>query len=121
MKAPKLLLSVFLIAIASGAWAQKFKLADTASITLTVRPVDMGKSTVSGEFDGIDRKYMRTALYAKIGESNKAEAIPLNMKSFNYDAFYKEKYASLIGSELQLQVKRFSNGKRSVYVAYGYK
>lgn len=121
MQSLKLTLLLFLAVVFShktSAQTSDPKGEEMAVIEATLESIGKCPPSYNIKFGDLDKKYITTALYVQMGDSDKTTPIPINDKVFDYEEFNKMVYPEKLHQKITITVRRFSSEGKDVFLAY---
>jgi hypothetical protein len=114
------LLSIIAIALFTLVAHAQYKQSGGQKEVLEVRLDGIGKCPpdIKIRSGRIERKYITSALYVYLGNTDKTTPIPINDKVFNYEYFDKYIYPDMKNKTVKIKVEKYSSNGKDVYVAY---
>jgi hypothetical protein len=91
---------------------------DMAVIEATLESIGKCPPSHNIKFGNLDKKYITTALYVQLGNSDQATPIPINDKVFDYNEFNKSVYPAKLHQKVKITARRFTSKGKDVYLAY---
>lgn len=91
---------------------------EMAVIEATLESIGKCPPSHNIKFGDLDKKYITTALYVQLGNSDTVIPIPINDKVFDYNEFNQKVYPAKLNQRIKITARRFLSSGKDVYLAY---